>query len=239
MAFDDYIFEDSFDDLADDLADPNYYGDQDDFEPYQRRKHCDRCGTTGLHWEQTDNGWRLFNGLGTMHTCVNVNDALDLLPDLDEEEKIEQPPYKGYTEIAAPKLEIKSTDVICPYCGGKAKWVSGRTIYPNRPELFAATYYHCAPCKAYVGCHKGTPRPLGTLADAELRRLRLEAHMAFDPIWKDSNVTRTAAYKWLSNQLGITPDECHIGKFDLRMCERAIAVCMNANIERCLYDSDF
>jgi hypothetical protein len=35
-----------------------------------------------------------------------------------------------------------------------------------------------------VGCHKGTTKPLGRLADAELREWKKRAHAAFDPVWQ-------------------------------------------------------
>jgi hypothetical protein len=233
MAFEDYHNEDPFEFDFD--RDPeygfghgDYFGDRDDFVPMPKRKSCDRCGTTGLHWENTDNGWRLSDGRGIMHTCFSVNDGLDLLPDLDEEEENEQlPSYEDGAEENTPKLKNATTDVICPYCGEKAKWVSGRTVYPNLPEFATNTFYYCAPCKAHVGCHKGTPRPLGTLANAELRSRRIKTHMAFDPVWQSGDMTRTEAYKWLSEKLGIQPCECHIGMFDLDRCNKTIEVCTN------------
>lgn len=32
---------------------------------------CKRCGTGGLHWEETEKGWRLFSDLG-MHSCTRA-----------------------------------------------------------------------------------------------------------------------------------------------------------------------
>ena len=64
--------------------------------------------------------------------------------------------------------------VICPYCEGAAKLVSGRVIYPHRPDLFKNNFWTCPPCKAHVGCHRPNIRhgftgeePLGRLANAE------------------------------------------------------------------------
>lgn len=44
--------------------------------------------------------------------------------------------------------------VKCDYCGNDAMLVSGRAIYPHRPDLFRLNFWQCAPCDAYVGCHK-------------------------------------------------------------------------------------
>lgn len=121
--------------------------------------------------------------------------------------------------------------VTCDYCGEPAELVDGRTIYPHRPDLAHKSFYRCWPCKAYVGCHPGTKKPLGRLATAALRKAKQNAHAAFDPIWKapKSNgkrkQARNEAYAWLAKKLGVHPDKCHIGMFDESMCARTIAIC--------------
>ena len=113
----------------------------------------------------------------------------------------------------------------CPYCGKMSNQVSGRVIYPHRPYLYSKVFYQCAPCDAYVGCHPGTDKAMGRLANAELRAAKLNAHAAFDPLWRTGKRTRRAAYVWLSKKLGMRPEECHIGMFDVEMCKRVIATC--------------
>lgn len=112
----------------------------------------------------------------------------------------------------------------CQYCEQPAPLVSGDAIYPHRPDLAHKKFYQCAPCGAYVGCHDGTERALGRLANAELRAAKSKAHLVFDPLWKSGKQTRSAAYKWLAQQLGIEPKKCHIGWMDLEMCQRVIEV---------------
>jgi hypothetical protein len=115
----------------------------------------------------------------------------------------------------------------CPYCQQPARLVTGDMIYRRRPELKTRAYWQCKPCDAHVGCHEGLPhgRPFGTLANAELRRARVAAHAAFDPIWKDRAMGRAAAYRWLREQLGIPKRECHIAMFDLAQCARVVELC--------------
>ncbi len=122
--------------------------------------------------------------------------------------------------------------VRCPYCGADAKLVTGKVVYPHRPDLAQLKFWQCAPCDAYVGCHKpnahnpaddGT-RPLGRLANATLRRLKSTAHACFDPLWKDGHMLRGEAYQWLAAQLGIPVGECHIGMFDEATCKRVITL---------------
>lgn len=115
--------------------------------------------------------------------------------------------------------------MLCDYCGKEAKFAKGSEVYPHRPDLADKNFFRCAPCDAYVGCHPGTRRPLGRLANAELRRAKMAAHAAFDPKWKGKTMTRSQAYAWLAHQLSIPPNSCHIGMFDVDMCERVVLAC--------------
>ena len=117
-------------------------------------------------------------------------------------------------------------DVICPYCGKPAKLVTGKEIYSHRLDLYSLKFWQCAPCDAYVGCHRshhGTT-PLGRLANAELRAAKSAAHRAFDPIWKYRYMNRSNAYSWLANKLSIPAKDCHIGMFDVADCEKVVKV---------------
>ena len=115
--------------------------------------------------------------------------------------------------------------VKCDYCGEDAELVTGKEIYPHRPDLYSKPFWECKPCKAYVGCHEGTERKLGRLANAELRQAKSEAHKAFDPKWRRTTTSRKNAYRWLAEQLNIDFKKCHIGYFDVDMCNRVIEVC--------------
>jgi hypothetical protein len=79
-----------------------------------------------------------------------------------------------------------------------------------------------------VGCHKGTTLPLGRLANAELRKAKMDAHAAFDPMWRNGAMSRGRAYGWLAKQLGIDKKRCHIGYFSLEECRRVMEVCGHA-----------
>lgn len=85
-------------------------------------------------------------------------------------------------------------------------------------------FYLCAPCGAYVGTHKASGKPLGTLANNELRMARSRAHRAFDPLWQDGSMKRTEAYAWLANRLYIETKDCHIARFDLETCENVVRI---------------
>lgn len=123
-------------------------------------------------------------------------------------------------------------NIECPYCGAKAKFVGGSAVYPHRADLYHLKFWLCKPCDAYVGCHAPTYMnkfdptiPLGRLADSQLRKAKSAAHSTFDRIWKEGYKTRTEAYAWLASVLNIKIDECHIGMFDVDMCNKVQAAC--------------
>lgn len=113
----------------------------------------------------------------------------------------------------------------CNYCGRVAELVNGEAIYPHRADLHHKRFYRCAPCAAWVGCHGTSVLPLGRLANAELRRAKNEAHVAFDGHWKGRSWSRAQAYKWLAAALNIDPSRCHIGMFDVDECRRVVELC--------------
>lgn len=85
--------------------------------------------------------------------------------------------------------------------------------------------YYCRNCEASVGCHKGTKRPLGRMADRHVRRLRKIAHKYFDKIWITRLMEREAAYYWLSVSLGISRSKCHFGIMRSKHLKQAIEMC--------------
>lgn len=112
----------------------------------------------------------------------------------------------------------------CPYCGADAVLSDSRVIYGTSYGLawICGDYPRC---DSFVGCHAGTSRPKGTLANPELRAARKVAHAAFDPRWqRRGGRGRSAAYRWLARQLGLSEDECHVGLMDLEMCRRVVEV---------------
>ena len=58
----------------------------------------------------------------------------------------------------------------------------------------------------------------------------MDAHAAFDKIWHDSR-SRSGAYRWLRGKLGLSQEECHIGRFDIDMCKRVVELCESQEID--------
>src|SRR3546814_5367725 len=63
-------------------------------------------------------------------------------------------------------------EVICPYCCMGALRMTGRELYPAKPEHANKHYFACRNCDAWIGCKDGTWEPVGRLADAALRRAK-------------------------------------------------------------------
>lgn len=120
----------------------------------------------------------------------------------------------------------------CRYCEQEAQLLNlGDIGYPYQVDY--GSMYVCIPCKAWVGCHEGTTNALGGLANAELRKAKMAAHAAFDPLWQgkirrdkcSKSKARKAGYKWLSEQLGIPYEKTHIGMMSLDECKKVVEVC--------------
>lgn len=120
----------------------------------------------------------------------------------------------------------KNRKITCPYCGAPAVLREGSYVYGERSK--GELLYVCAnypKCDAYVGVHRGTKRPLGTLADANLRHKRIRAHKLFDLIWKNGLMTRKEAYRWMEYFMDIPKDTGHIANFSEYRCEILMDKC--------------
>lgn len=106
--------------------------------------------------------------------------------------------------------------MICPYCKGNATLKDNAILYGGRS--FGKSYIckNYPKCDTYVGSHKESGKPLGTLADAKLRELRCACHAKIDPMWKDKQQTRKEVYAWLSEKMGV--ENAHIGNFTKDQC---------------------
>ena len=118
---------------------------------------------------------------------------------------------------------------ICPYCGSEPEFVDSDAVYSRSYGMI----YLCRPCSAWVGVHRGSRKALGRLADADLRERKREGHYYFDNLWRrkmlkdkvSKGIARRGAYAWLSQTMGIDPDQCHIGMMDDTECLAVIMLC--------------
>ena len=124
----------------------------------------------------------------------------------------------------AKRLDKSHGPKECCCCGGKVELKSHKEIYGRTYNAWPWMYF-CLDCEARVGVHPGTYIPLGSLANDEIRKARMAAHKAFDPMWKSKNMARREAYHWLADKLGISPGSCHISWMGTKDCEKIVAVC--------------
>ena len=122
-------------------------------------------------------------------------------------------------------LEIPT---ICRYCGGAVRLVSASKVYgpaAARLGIERQSFYQCQNCNARVGCHPGSTRPLGNLANEALRMKRMETHHVFDSFWKERGMSRTQAYKWMAKKMRLSEELAHIGGFEIDRCQKLIKLC--------------
>lgn len=135
---------------------------------------------------------------------------------------------------------------ICGYCNMQTEIKTGQSVYPHRRDLYELNFWVCPNCGAYTGCHKKSARtkykgqtivsdgtiPLGIPANTGLRKLRMQAHDLFDPVWRGGAISRRKAYSKMATHLGIPIDDCHISHFnetEIRHFIDAVPVVFNLN----------
>lgn len=104
-----------------------------------------------------------------------------------------------------------------------AAYVYGDNNLDPEKYLYVCSGYPS--CDSYIGAHKKSMRPMGTMADSDLRNKRIEAHRALDAIWKNGYMTKHSTYIWLQNRLNLREKDTHIGKFSYYLCEQTIREC--------------
>lgn len=123
---------------------------------------------------------------------------------------------------------------ICPICEKESVMVMGDVIYPRRPDLYSKKFFQCPDHKdLYVGTHAKTGLPLGVLADAEHRLLKMKCHSVFDPRWLSAGsdrarrMERVKCYSRLASSMNITIDQAHFGMFSKEQCKQAYKIICN------------
>jgi len=115
------------------------------------------------------------------------------------------------------KKMMKET-VKCGECGAPMRLLESRQY---------GKFYGCVrwpECKGTHGAHQKTGNPMGIPANAETKKARIQAHEAFDTLWKNGGMTRKEAYKWIQDALPLLKEEAHISRFDKETCEKLISL---------------
>ena len=112
---------------------------------------------------------------------------------------------------------------ICPYCQTMARLADSKEVYGRSyGRIYLCSNY--PECDSYVGIHRGTKQAKGTMANAELRKIRIRVHHKFDRLWQSGEMKRAEAYGHLASLMGIPKGETHIAMFDLDQCRKALEV---------------
>lgn len=110
----------------------------------------------------------------------------------------------------------------CPFCNSDVVFTSNKELYGK--EYGNGKCYLCRNCKASVGTHNGTKRPLGVMANKEMKVLKKACHDLFDYVWKSGKLSRGRAYSILANQLDIPQKDCHFGHFQTDMLIKSLTI---------------
>ena len=114
---------------------------------------------------------------------------------------------------------------ICPYCNGRSEIRTLESVTGNKEAKgYAFVCKNYPSCDSYVKMNNQTGRPLGTMANKQLRSLRIEAHIQLYRLYADGSMSRDEAYEWMAAVLNIPRQDAHIGLFQEYYCRKVIAL---------------
>lgn len=120
----------------------------------------------------------------------------------------------------------KQKRITCPYCGAHAILQKASYVYGDSSmDEYVYVCSNYPKCDSYVGVHRGTKEPMGTLANRELRNKRIRTHKVFEKIWQNNLMSKKEAYRWMTYMMGIPFDMGHIGKFSEYRCDELVKIC--------------
>lgn len=96
----------------------------------------------------------------------------------------------------------------------EAKQITGKEIYPHRIDLYSLKFYQCPICNNYVGTHKNSGLPLGSIPTPELKKARMAIHRLIDPLWKTKKISRGKLYAIISEKLGKPYHSAELNNFE-------------------------
>ena len=108
---------------------------------------------------------------------------------------------------------IRERKVTCPDCRVRMRLLGK-----------ARLRYICPACKGSLSAD-ANGKPRGVPATLATRQWRRRAHTVFDRLWRQSQVSRSAAQRWLAAELGIATRQCHFSYMDGPMLKRVVKLC--------------
>lgn len=126
---------------------------------------------------------------------------------------------------------MKTVEAPICYCGSPSHLDTNDKIYNGR--IFGnGRIWLCdrfPECRGSVGTHPDG-RPLGSIADPETKKLRMEVHALIDPLWKNNTTVskkkaRGSVYGWMRRITGI--ENYHTGNLTKEQCRTALEAIKN------------
>ncbi len=120
------------------------------------------------------------------------------------------------------KIIDKRKLIKCPYCGATAYITHSSIVYGDNQK--DRNIYVCGnypKCDSYVYANNNNI-PLGNLANAELRKLRMKAHRLVDEVVFQGIMTKRDFYFWLEIRLNKSKKDAHISKLTNEECTKLI-----------------
>lgn len=98
-------------------------------------------------------------------------------------------------------------EIYCCECKNNVvpRLTNGKEVYPHRYDLYHLPFWICDKCSNFVGCHHKTKqrtKPLGFIANKEIKLSRTHIHKLIDPIWKKGRISRKELYEKISESVG-------------------------------------
>ena len=120
---------------------------------------------------------------------------------------------------------MKRKNLKCPYCGSTAVLQKASLVYGvNAIDEHLYVCSHYPECNSYVGVHKGTLIPKGTLANGDLRNKRIQTHKVFSQLWRNGIMNKKQAYRWMQYKFCLSPEQAHIGQFSEYRCDELMRI---------------
>ena len=101
---------------------------------------------------------------------------------------------------------MKQKPIKCPYCHANASLRPASVVYGLNRRSQGKFLYLCdrwPACDAYVSAHDRTHRPMGTLANGDLRHKRTLAHRALEQLRQRRPREKCESQYWLPAKLGV------------------------------------
>lgn len=121
--------------------------------------------------------------------------------------------YFDANELSPVKTNLGPIVYHCNYCSSTA---SLRQFSAPDTRASRLAYICDGGCDAHVGFHKGDRMPLGTLADAPLRRYRQSNLQLLKSYEETNKISRKAAYELVAAEMKMALHQVKIARLDYR-----------------------